>query len=173
MNKTERGALFLAGLAGLFWALSNKTLALPGAAWSESQVRELAKRVISENGWSINPEMLVAMAKIESGFNPLAIRYEALLNDASIGMMQTLLSTARWLATDMGYTKHGIPDMSDLIEPEVSMYFGAAYVNWLSNYSGQARAEQWIVMSYNGGPGADNSQTQNHWNKYIEVKRGA
>jgi len=170
MNKTERTALFVAGLAGLFWALSNKTLALPGAAWSKGQIRDLAGRVVSSHNLNADPDMLTAMAMIESGGNPLALRYEALLNDASIGMMQTLLSTARWLYHDMGYRAYGEPDLQDLLEPEVSMYFGAAYVHWLSTWRGQARNEEWIVMSYNGGPGADNPQTRNHWNKYLEAK---
>lgn len=172
MSKVERTALFLAGLAGLFWALSKKTLALPGAALSEDQVRALARKVVSDHGFNADPEMLVAMAKIESSLNPMAIRYEPLLNDASIGLMQTLLSTADWLYRDMGYKAKGDPDLQDLLEPEVSMYFGAAYVNWLSRYKGQSRSEEWIVMSYNGGPGADNGQTRNHLAKYLQAKGG-
>ena len=54
----------------------------------------------------------------------------------------------------------------DLLDPEKSIYFGAAYVEWLSNYGGKKRGVQWIVESYNGGPGNSNSQTKNHWNKY-------
>lgn len=170
MNKTERTALFVAGLAGLFWALSNKVLAIPGAAWNLAQIRNLAQQTVSKHGFNVDPEMLVRMAKIESSWNPLAIRYEPLLNDASIGLMQTLLSTARWLAQDMGYTAYGVPDLKDLLEPEVSMYFGAAYVNWLRKWKGSPRDDKWVVMSYNGGPGADNPQTRNHWAKYIDAQ---
>ena len=50
------------------------------------------------------------------------------------------------------------------------MYFGAAYVNWLLSYRGQARSERWIVESYNGGPGNSNTQTRRHYRRYINAK---
>lgn len=172
MGKTTNTVLVVAGLAGLMAVVSRQTLAMPGAGLDEARIRALAAQTVSQNGWSVDPEMLVAMASIESNFNPMAMRFEPHIGDASIGLMQTLLSTARWLATDMNYTAYGVPSLSDLMKPEISMYFGGAYVNWLRTWKGITHDEQWIVMSYNGGPGADNNQTRNHWAKYYKARYG-
>src|SRR5690606_944874 len=115
-----------------------------------------------------SPEMLVAMAKVESNFDPEAYRYESHLGDASAGLMQTLEKTALWLYTDMGAKAKGRPTLASLMQPDVSMYFGAAYVNWLRRYRSITRSEEWIVRAYNGGPGwesagtASKAMTANH-----------
>jgi len=172
MSKSENLVLMIAGLASLFMVLSRRTLSLPGAALSAAETAALAQRIINENNFHVDLGMLTTIAEIESSRNPLALRYEPALNDASIGLMQTLLSTARWLAADMGYARHGIPDLSDLLDAEKSMYFGAAYLNWLSRYKGQTRSERWIVMSYNGGPGNDNPMTRHYFEKYQLARYG-
>jgi len=166
MSKTENGIFILAGLAGLFLFLTNKTVRIPGLAYTQAEAAALAAKVVRENKFNVDPQMLAAMAMIESLGNPLAVRYEPNLNDASVGLMQTLSGTARWLASDMGYAKYGTPDLQDLADPAISMYFGAAYVNWLSTWKGKPRSEEWIVMSYNGGPGEDNPLTRHHLEKY-------
>ncbi|RKQ73112.1 transglycosylase SLT domain-containing protein [Oceanibaculum indicum] len=161
----------LAGLAGLFAVLSKKTLALPGAALPPGSVGALAVETVNRYfGGRIDPMILAAMAKIESGNNPLALRFEPHLPDYSVGLMQTLVGTAQWLWRDMGYRALPEPDAASLTDAATSMYFGAAYVDWLSNYRGVRRSEQWIVESYNGGPGNSNSQTRNHWQKYLAAK---
>lgn len=43
--------------------------------------------------------MICAIAEVESSRQPLAYRFEPKLNEASTGLMQTLQSTAEWLAT--------------------------------------------------------------------------
>jgi len=57
--------------------------------------------------FNVDPEMLMAMAKIESGGNPLAIRYERLLGDVSIGLMQTLLFNGALAGPDSLWTLFG------------------------------------------------------------------
>jgi hypothetical protein len=118
----------------------------------------------------VDERMVMAMIQIESAFNPRAYREEKHLNDASYGLMQTLWGTARWLHDDMGKRRYSVATPHRLYDPHVSIYFGCAMVNWLRRYRGQDRSEDWVVMSYNGGPGADNSQTQNHLRKYREAK---
>lgn len=135
---------------------------------SQERVEALAKSVITENNFNVDPQMVVTMAKIESDFNKKAYRYEPHKNDASTGLMQTLLSTAQWLATDMGYNRYGVPTKADLQNPKKSIYYGSAYVNWLRTKSSN---EQWVVESYNGGPGNSNSQTMAHWAKYKQAKK--
>jgi soluble lytic murein transglycosylase-like protein len=137
---------------------------------SAKKVENLAIKTIQENKFDVDYKMLVSMAKVESNFDKHAFRYEPHIKDSSAGLMQTLLKTAKWLATDMGYSKYGIPTYKDLLKPEVSLYFGGAYVNWLSDYEGIPRNEQWIVESYNGGPDNSNVMTRNHYSKYIKAK---
>jgi soluble lytic murein transglycosylase-like protein len=161
-----RLAAMLAGLGALFVYFSRATLAAPGVALSRAQVEQLAQAVTSGYFPSVDPRMLVTIARIESSFNPLAVRYEPHLGDASVGLMQTLFSTASWLATQMGAGAFGVPTLADLTEPEKSMYYGAAFVSWLRTYGGRAQSEEWIVRAYNGGPGFTVAGTANYWTKY-------
>ena len=144
---------------------------------SFEQAKALAISVTSRYFPHVDPKMLVAMMQIESSFNPRAVRYEAHVSnrftpngDSSYGLLQTLWSTALWLYQDMGRTAFSVATAQRLFDPTVSVYFGAAYVNWLRTWKGVTRSEDWIVMSYNGGPGANNAQTRNHLRKYREAK---
>lgn len=172
MSKKSNTVLILAGLAGLFWALSSRTLAIPGVALSRAKVLALARGVIDHGGFNVDPDMAAAIAEIESSNNPLAIRFEPGIGDASVGLMQTLLGTARWLATDMAFVRFGTPTLADLLDPQVSMYFGAAYLHWLRRYRGTLRDDDWVVMSYNGGPGANNRATREYLAKYKKLRFG-
>lgn len=123
----------------------------------------------------VDPMMLVAMAKIESNFNPQATRYEKHLNDSSIGLMQVLLTTAQDIFTRLKARAKGEPTREKLTMPMYALYMGAAYVNWLRVYGGVVRSEEWIVRAYNGGPGWSRSEkakamTLNHWNKYRQAR---
>ncbi|HCI47268.1 MAG TPA: hypothetical protein DFI00_08235 [Rhodospirillaceae bacterium] len=158
-----RQAITIAAVGGLL-ALAMRSGTKPMTA---EEVHTLADAVIAGEGWQVDPCMIVAMAAIESNFRPDAYRFEPHLGEGSKGLLQVLPSTARWLFNDMGYRRYS-PD--DLQRPVVSIYFGAAFVRWLSFYGNQRRSEQWIVESYNGGPGNSNSQTQNHWRKYQAAK---
>jgi soluble lytic murein transglycosylase-like protein len=165
-NRINKNRIFLmSSLAALFAALHVHSMSGAGAT-PKSEILKLAETVISKYGFNVDPKMVVAMIQIESAGNPAAVRYEPHLRDVSVGLMQTLGGTARWLAEEMGYNAYGVPSNQDLINPEISIYFGAAYIHWLSTYKGQNRGVKWIVESYNGGPGQSNSQTRNHWNKY-------
>lgn len=135
-----------------------------------ADVKRLAQETVSRDGLSIEPLMLRTIAEIESDRNPLAMRAEPHIGDASIGMMQTLIGTAKWLYTDMGARRYGEPTIEKLMNPEISMYFAGQMLEWLSTYRRQARDEQFIAMSYNGGPGANNNQTRNYWRKYQQRK---
>ena len=41
------------------------------------------------------------------------------------------------MARDLGYKAYIVEFADDLTKPSVSMYFGAAYLNWLSQYEGR------------------------------------
>ena len=170
MSKKANLVLVIAGLAATFAILSRRTLAGEGPL-SLGNVRALAEGAVASWRFNVDPAMIVRIAWIESGFNPSAVRFEPAIGDASSGLMQTLVGTARWLAQDMGYTAFGAPTMDALIRsPQMSIYFGAAYLDYLSRYAGRSRGEEWIVRSYNGGPGHSQGATDNYWRKYLAAK---
>lgn len=133
-------------------------------------------RFVSDNYFNgeIYPVLLTAMAYVESSYKPWAIRNES-GGRQSIGLLQTLLGTA----SDMyrrGYDHMGAPTATNLKDPVVSMYFGAAYVDWLFNaYPGNFKTGtndyyEWFIRAYNGGPGWEQSErgrsmTKNHYAK--------
>lgn len=177
-----RDWIALAG-AGVGLALLLRQLrATPAAAAAPSgigfmtrhEVQALAERTVSEHNLAAAVGMLVAMASIESSFQPQVIGDDG----TSFGLLQVSRSTATWLAGDMGYSAFGrtLAD-SDLLRPEVSMYLGAAYVDWLSRYRGVLRTEEWIVRAYNGGPQWDSrgatvlANTARHWSRYLAAKQ--
>jgi soluble lytic murein transglycosylase-like protein len=160
-------AVILAGGVGAFLLLASRP-GVPGLSVSGSGIHAQAKAMIEAQGWQgrVSPCMVAAMVQIESGGNPLAVRPEVHLGDASVGLMQTLVRTAQWLWDDMGYRARPRPTAVTLLVGDVSLYFGAAYIHYLSRYAGVARNERWIVESYNGGPGKSNAQTARHFVKY-------
>lgn len=189
--------LFILLMAGL--GLSGVQLATAGEGLSQSistrlskaEIKRLAFDTVEKYFPKVDPYMLMAMAQIESSLDPLAKRHEKHLDDWSVGLMQTLVNTAVWLFEEMGATRKGRPSFAELMKPEVSMYFGAAYVNWLRTFRGKSRGQEWIVRAYNGGQGwniqrsnesdADFQRrlamTANHWRKfqkaYAELKGAA
>ena len=117
------------------------------------QIADLAQSTLSAMGVTdITPQMAATIAMIESGGDPAAERQEPRLNDASYGLMQTLLGTATWLY-GLGYSSMGEPTSETLLNAEGSMYFGCGYLHWLRNYQGSPQTDDFVVAAYNGGPG--------------------
>lgn len=122
--------------------------------------------------YRIDPRLLEAVCRQESGGNPKAFRYEAGLRDASYGLMQVLGKTAR----NIGALPDGERDAS-LCEPELGIRAGVMVLaENLNGYSAAAQmgrshgdferltevwpiAVQSAVCRYNGGmkgnPGPD------------------
>jgi len=59
------------------------------------EVRELARLTVERDFPRVDPLMVRAIVEIESDRNPRAVRPEPRINDASAGLMQTLLSLRR------------------------------------------------------------------------------
>lgn len=79
----------------------------------------------------------------ESAWNPGAFRYEPAINDASYGLMQVLLSTAKSALNAPSLTP------SDLFIPDTNIAAGAAYLRYqLGRYGGDYRK---AVSAYNCG----------------------
>ncbi len=165
------GWLTLAAMAGLAVAVTRKSA--PLVSEGADTIATMAADVVRRHGWEgrVSPCMIRAMVEIESGGNPLAIRPEISIGDVSVGLMQTLVGTARWLWQDMGYRAYPKPDAASLLDGATSIYFGGAYIHYLSRYGRKARSEHWIVESYNGGPGQTNAQTRHHLAKYLTAKQ--
>ena len=88
------------------------------------------------------PAALVkALIAAESGFRPDATRYEAQQADASLGLMQILFNTARWL----GFT--GAP--GDLYDPATGIEWGTRYLARQWTRYGGVLAD--AVAAYNSG----------------------
>lgn len=121
-------------------------------------------------GGRVDQVTLLTYAEIESSFRPWVERYEPGITDYSVGLMQTLIRTANDMY-DKGYNKFSRPTRENLKYPVLSMYYGAAYIDWLkTSYPGKDL--EWYVRAYNGGPGHNyNSMTTNYWNKWRQAFR--
>lgn len=111
-----------------------------------TMIKEINEREFA--GW-FDPYDVLAIAKIESSFRPGAFRYERHLDDASIGLMQVLSSTAR----DRGYTG----PVNGLFDPEVSLRIGMRHLKWGHDFLAQRMGvgvpkDIWIG-AYNAGVG--------------------
>jgi len=100
-------------------------------------------------GW-FDPDDVLAIIQTESGGRPDIHRAEPQISDASIGLMQILLSTAR----DRGY--NGGP--GGLYDPAANVYYGMSQLKWIHDYFsdrlGHAPADYQWIGAYNKGVGA-------------------
>eukprot|EP00249_Psilotum_nudum_P014892 c25054_g1_i1 orf=344-1603(-) len=141
---------------------------------TQIEMRAMAEIIIMRHfKGGLDPAMICAIAEIESDRQPLAYNYKPKLEEGSIGLMQILQSTVAWLAKDMGYRAYAIDQESSMLHrPFVNVYFGAAYLRWLSTYDGKRRSEEFVVRSYNGGPNkASSHSSQGYWAKYLLAKQ--
>ena len=147
--------------AGLFGLTGGNNMTANNGRMSVKDVKALAQRLIDAYGFNVSANVAAAVAIVESGSvgNPLlgcdphAFRSEPQITDQSTGIMQVLTGTAQWLAKSQGYKAYGVPSMNDLYTPSIGMYFGLAYLDYLSRYGGAKRSTEWMVQSYNAGPG--------------------
>lgn len=90
----------------------------------------------------VPPYFLYGIMMVESGFHPHPISVAH-----AYGMLQVIPRTGRRLASELGYHEF-TPEL--LLQPEVSIYFGSAYLGaLLRKYRGQ---ELLAAAAYNGGP---------------------
>ncbi|CAL0326377.1 unnamed protein product [Lupinus luteus] len=86
------------------------------------------------------------------------------------GIMGIDYATAYWVYLELGYRAYKLESIDDLKCPFVSMYFGAAYVAWLSEYEGRERAPDFVAQAYFVGPKKVNPQdTSTLWLKFVEA----
>src|SRR5690606_24055372 len=68
----------------------------------------------------LDPYLVAAVAKVESGFNPRAVSPKG-----ARGLMQVMPDTGAWVARQIGWERYH-PDL--LFEPEISLRIGAWYL---------------------------------------------
>lgn len=97
----------------------------------------------------LDEELLAAIIKVESGFNP-----KAKSNMDAVGLMQLLPDTAQWMADklDMEYSEE------DLLDPEKNIKLGTYYFKYLFD---MYKSEDLAILAYNGGLGNVNKWLEN------------
>ncbi len=93
-------------------------------------------------GFTIDPSLLFALARTESGFDAGAVSY-----CGARGIMQLMPETARFIARDQGIE-------GAISDPETSLALGQAYIRYLGQQPGIDNNLLAILASYNAGPGA-------------------
>lgn len=148
-----------------------------GKRYTANELVALASDVLSRSekikNELVSAQMVAAIALVESSGNPTACRFEKHLGEASAGLTQVLISTASWLASDMGFDEYGVPRSEEsLYDPEVAIYFALAYLTWLRTCKNIDRSDEFVVRGYNGGPGGiDLEVTEHYWRKYQDALR--
>lgn len=96
-------------------------------------------------------------------------------SEATASNTRALHCAVRWMTTDLGYSKYGVGEAitdKTLEDPRISLYFGCAYLTWLSNYAGKARSDEFTYRGFNGGPNGINlDSTVHYWQKQLKARK--
>ena len=118
--------------------------------------------IIQEMGqkYGIEPELIKAHIKVESNWDVNASRYEAHKGDASWGLMQLLLSTAREVLQNPNLTT------TQLIQPRNNIEAGTRFISQLRSRFGNVRN---AIAAYNAGSPRLDSTGKNYVNQdYVD-----
>jgi soluble lytic murein transglycosylase-like protein len=97
--------------------------------------------------YGYSPELLLAVIAVESKFNPRAMgRYRGGELSGAIGLMQVKYETAAHMAKTLGM---GSITRQDLLDPEINMVLGTAYLMTLIT---QFKNFKLGILAYNLGP---------------------
>lgn len=103
-----------------------------GGAFTREDIQRMVVEEAAHAG--LSPELALAVAKVESGFNPMALS-----SAGARGVMQIMPATARG--------EFGVG--SDLLwSPAINIRLGVAYLKMLLDYYGR---EEFALSHYNGG----------------------
>lgn len=99
------------------------------------------EQIVSEaEETELDPLLVLAIAKVESGFNP-----DAVSTVGAVGIMQLMPDTARWLAGRLGEAYLA----DELADVEYNIHLGTRYLRFLLDYWGGDINR--AVASYNAG----------------------
>ncbi|MDG1286655.1 MAG: lytic transglycosylase domain-containing protein [Rickettsiales bacterium] len=96
-----------------------------------------------KNGYIVDPALVFAVARQESGFNTKAKSYAG-----AQGMMQIMPTTAQYIAKKMK-----VKSKTNLNDPVASINIGQNYLNYLANKSYIRGNVVLLAAAYNAGPG--------------------
>ncbi|KAF5728121.1 hypothetical protein HS088_TW21G00264 [Tripterygium wilfordii] len=139
---------------------------------TQTEMRAVADIIVGRHFDSqIDPDMLCALAELESDRQLLAMRYDRKTKQTTVGIMQISPKTAEWLVSELGYRSYEVEGNPDLLyRPFVNIYFGAAYLKYLANFDQIKRNEEFVVRAYKGGTKkATHKSTLPYWNRYLLV----
>ncbi|KAK4753104.1 hypothetical protein SAY87_021902 [Trapa incisa] len=140
---------------------------------TQTEMRAVAEIIVRRHFASeIHPDMLCAIAELESDRQLFASRYNKKTKGTTLGIMQILPKTAEWLSNELGYRYYEVAGEPNLVyRPFVNVYFGAAYLKWLSNFEQKGRNEEFLVRAYRGGTKkAIHKSTLTYWRCYLAVR---
>ncbi|KAF4388989.1 hypothetical protein F8388_026718 [Cannabis sativa] len=140
---------------------------------TQTEMKAVVEIIVSRHfHLQVDPNMICAIAELESDRQPLSIRYDKKSKDTKLGIMQLFPKTAEWLYRELNYQSYEVVGNPDLLfRPFVSVYFGAAYLKWLSNFEEKERNEEFVVRAYRGGTKkATHKSTMSSWQRYLSVK---
>lgn len=108
--------------------------------------RGIVERDLDAQASDVPAALVLAIMEAESSGTPGALRGEAALNDASIGLMQLLLATAR----KAGYTGPAgdRAALTGLFDPATNIHYGIKHLTGLWN---QLETVADVASAYNGG----------------------
>jgi len=111
----------------------------------DAETRAVVLRAVFQAAEShaLDPQLLLAVMHVESGFNPRA-RGPA----GALGLMQVMPSSGRLMARELDIPWHG---PATLYEPKINVQIGAAY---LARMHKQFEDMELSLAAYNMGPGA-------------------
>lgn len=94
--------------------------------------------------FDVSPELIYAVMKTESGFDPKIVSYAG-----AVGLMQIMPETFAWLQNSIG--AEGMLDEAMLTDPQTNIRYG---VYFLSLLEGMYETEEAVLSGYNAGIGA-------------------
>ena len=99
--------------------------------------------------YNVPEPVILAVIKVESGFNPRAVSYDKDGEIIAMGLMQMVPKTFEWLCSDEHLDERLHED--DLFEPEISIKYGTYYLSYL--HKKFDRNWDTALAAYNGGEG--------------------
>lgn len=109
-------------------------------AWTKSEYRKEIEDTAAK--YNLDPQVIYATIMTESEGDRFAFRYEPFIKDASLGLGQTLISTAR----SLGFSG----DPKELYKPEVSIDLVGRYHRKILDTYGELTPQQ-LAKAYNSG----------------------
>ncbi|KAF1866784.1 hypothetical protein Lal_00018169 [Lupinus albus] len=140
---------------------------------TQTEMRAVADIVIGRHFHSqIDPSMICAIAELESDRQLLVMQSDNKSKEPTLGLMQLSPKTVDQLMSESGYLQYGEEGNTNfLFKPFANVYFGAAYIKWLSTFDNKQRSEEFIVRAYKGGTKkATQKSTLRYWKGYLSVK---